>query len=92
MNYHIHNAAGILIKNKKLLVERSIDKDYYIAPGGSVEKGESVKQALIRELLEEFRIKVYDNDLEEFGTFTAQAEGQENKIINERKIMYPLSA
>lgn len=47
----IHKAAGILIQDGKLLVEKSYDKDFYISPGGSIEEGETPKQALVRELI-----------------------------------------
>jgi len=33
----IHKAAGILIKDRKLLVEKSHNKQIFIAPGGSIE-------------------------------------------------------
>lgn len=77
----IHKAGGILIKDRKFLVERSQNKTFFIAPGGSIEAGETPKQALFRELLEEFKIVVIENDLEEFGTFYAQAAGQEEKYL-----------
>lgn len=69
----IHKAAGIIIKDKKLLVERSAGKDFYIAPGGKLEQGESAEQALIRELDEEYGIIVQQADLLPFGTFSAAA-------------------
>lgn len=81
MKYQIYKAAGILIKNRKLLVEKSVNKDFFISPGGSVEPGESAKQTLVRELLEEFKLQVNEDDLSEFGTFTAKAAGQEDKIV-----------
>ena len=77
----IHKAGGILIKDRKFLVERSKEKQFFIAPGGSIEKGETSKQALIRELMEEFKIIVAENDLEEFGIFYASAAGQEDKYL-----------
>lgn len=77
----IHKAAGILIQNRKLLVERSKGKEFFIAPGGSIEPGETPEQALIRELMEEFQITVLPEDLERFGIFTAAAAGQEDKIV-----------
>lgn len=77
----IHKAAGIIIRDKKLLVERSEGKDFFIAPGGSIEEGETPKQALVRELMEEFQIVVRENDLVEFDTFRAQAAGQEHRIV-----------
>ncbi len=29
----IYKAAGIIIKNRKVLIERSYGKDFYISPG-----------------------------------------------------------
>ena len=77
----IHKAGGILIQDRKFLVEKSKNKEFYIAPGGSIEAGETPQQALVRELKEEFQISVNENDLEEFGTFFAQAAGQESKSL-----------
>lgn len=77
----IHKAGGVLIKDRKFLVERSKGKEFFIAPGGSIEPGETSKQALVRELMEEFQIKVTENNLEVFGTFFAQAAGQEAKYL-----------
>jgi mutator protein MutT len=77
----IHKAAGILIRDRKLLVERSKGKEFFIAPGGSIEEGETPRQALVRELMEEFQISVNEADLSEFGTFRAAAAGQESKVV-----------
>ncbi|HEV2412730.1 MAG TPA: NUDIX domain-containing protein [Candidatus Saccharimonadales bacterium] len=77
----IHKAGGIIIRNKRLLVERSKDKEFFIAPGGSVEPGETPGQALVRELREEFQITVKEDDIKPFGTFYAQAAGQEDKTV-----------
>ncbi len=77
----IHKAGGIIIRDRKLLVERSIGKHFFIAPGGAIEAGETSKQALVRELKEEFCIDVNETDLEIFGTFYAQAAGAEDKIV-----------
>lgn len=81
MKPDIYKAAGIIIRNRKLLVERSKDKEFFISPGGSIEDGETPKQALVRELMEEFSIGVKDDDLEMFGTFWANAAGQEDKKL-----------
>jgi mutator protein MutT len=80
-NIDIHKTAGILIKDKKLLVEKSTNKEFYIAPGGSIEPGETPKQALVRELKEEFTIDTKEEDFTEFGVFTAEAAGQPGRIV-----------
>lgn len=77
----IHKAAGILIRDRKLLVERSKGKEFFIAPGGSIEEGETAEEAVIRELMEEFRVTVVPEDLSVFGTFRALAAGQEEKVV-----------
>ncbi len=46
----IYKSAGILIKDRRLLVEKSFGKNFYIAPGGSIEPGETEEKALVREL------------------------------------------
>lgn len=80
-NIDIHKAGGILIRDRKFLVERSKNKTFFIAPGGSIEACETPKQALVRELFEEFKINVSEDNLEKFGTFYAQAAGQEDKYL-----------
>jgi 8-oxo-dGTP diphosphatase len=77
-DYQIHKAAGIIIQNKKQLLGRSKQKEHFIEPGGKLEPGESAQQALIRELMEEFDLKIRDEDLEPFGTFYDAAAGQEH--------------
>jgi 8-oxo-dGTP diphosphatase len=77
----IHKAAGILIKDRKLLVEKSHNKQIFIAPGGSIEVWETPKMALARELLEEFQIHTKEEDFQEFGVFEAKAAGQEDKMV-----------
>lgn len=78
----IYKAAGILIKNRKLLIEKSENKEFFIAPGGSIEKGETPEKALVRELFEEFGITVEERDIEEFGNFHAKAAGQEENVVH----------
>ena len=77
----IHKAAGVLLNNRRFLISRSKGKNFFIAPGGKVEEGESVREALIRELGEEFGIEVSVDNLEEFGTFYALAAGHKDKHL-----------
>lgn len=78
---HIRKSAGILIRNRRLLVTRSDGKDFFIAPGGKPHDGETDEQAVIRELAEELDIEVDEADLSLFGIFEAEAAGQAGKIV-----------
>ncbi len=82
MTNNIYKSAGILIHNKKLLVERSKGKEFFISPGGSVEKNETPEQALIRELSEEFDIVVLEKDLKQFGEFSATAVNNPGETVH----------
>jgi 8-oxo-dGTP diphosphatase len=69
----IYKASGIILRDRKVLVERSTGKEFFIHPGGKLEAGETHKQALIRELKEEFRIDVLEENLTPFDENTAPA-------------------
>src|SRR3989344_1519713 len=81
-NSDIYKAAGIIIKKRKLLVEKDFYKEFFISPGGKLEPGETPKEALVRELNEEFEIIVEEDDLQEFGHYHAKASGQEHRVIH----------
>ena len=53
-------SAAIVIKNKSVLYLRKRGFLFYILPGGKIEKGETEREALEREMMEELqsRIKV----------------------------------
>lgn len=77
----IHKVGGILIRDRKLLVCRSRGKNFFVAPGGKVEAGETVQEALIRELYEELAIDVSKEQLSPFGIFYAAAQGERAKAL-----------
>lgn len=77
----IHKAAGVLLRDRKFLVARSRGKNIFVAPGGKLEQGESLIEALQRELREELGIEVRSSDLREMGTFYAAAAGQESAYL-----------
>ncbi len=78
----VYKAGGILIQDRKTLVGRSHGKEVFISPGGKIETGETPRQALVRELNEEFQIEVDESDLEPFGTFSAEAAGQPGRVVH----------
>ena len=56
---------GILINNKKIILVKRIKDSgtYFCFPGGGVEKGESLEEALIREMKEELGVEVKVKEL-----------------------------
>lgn len=48
---------GLVLKDGRILVCKTENRDYYFLPGGHVEFGENMKKALIREFNEELGIR-----------------------------------
>jgi 8-oxo-dGTP diphosphatase len=64
MSFHIRvSGRGIVINNDKILLNEFGGGKYYNIPGGGVEPGETVKQAVVREILEESGLNVTIGDL-----------------------------
>lgn len=78
----IYKASGIIIRDRKVLVEKSYGKEYFIHPGGKLEAGETAKQALVRELNEEFQISVEEADLVPFDQNTAAAANSPEDTVH----------
>ncbi|TAL65025.1 MAG: NUDIX domain-containing protein [Legionella sp.] len=65
-----------------LLVKHTYQPHWYL-PGGGVNKGESVRAAVIRELQEEVGIIVSDTDVDLFGIYHSRLQG-----VNDYPIIY----
>lgn len=65
MNY-IYKAGALIIQDKKLLLVREKDEDFFINPGGRIEKNETPEKALKRELKEE--LGIYPQKISFFDT------------------------
>lgn len=78
----IYKASGVIIKNRKILVERSKAKECFVHIGGKLQPGETSKQALIRELKEEIQISVNEDDLELFSKNSAEAANDPGVIVH----------
>lgn len=52
-----HLARGIFIKDKKVLLAKAEGYNNTFLPGGHIEFGESAKEALVREIVEELGIE-----------------------------------
>ncbi len=79
--FDIHKAGAIIVRDRKLLLTRAKGKEFFIAPGGKLEKNETPIQCLKRELMEEIDISFEDSDIEEFGTFYAPAVYDKTKNL-----------
>ncbi len=77
----IIKSGGILIKNRMIMLERHGNNDVFIIPGGKLEDNESIQEALVRELMEEFRITVSPDHLDELGIFESQAVHSPSKKV-----------
>lgn len=64
MSFHIRiSGRGIVVNDDKVLLNEFGEGEYYNIPGGAVETGETVKDAVKRELLEETGLSVTVEDL-----------------------------
>jgi 8-oxo-dGTP pyrophosphatase MutT (NUDIX family) len=84
-------AGLVVIKDKKLLLAYSNNKQAFYLPGGKIDKGETAQQALIREVIEELNIVLQEERLRFYTHITAPAFGENNGIIMEQDcFMYEL--
>jgi 8-oxo-dGTP diphosphatase len=78
----IRKAGAVLLDGHgNFLVTRTAGKNIFVAPGGKLEAGESAKEALVREMLEEVQVEIDAETVERIGSFKATAAGDETKIV-----------
>ncbi|MCA9348785.1 NUDIX domain-containing protein [Candidatus Saccharibacteria bacterium] len=77
----IHKVAGIIIKDRQLLVVREFGKSVFFSPGGKIEPGESKERVLMRELAEELGIQTTPKDFRPFGHYKAEAAGKVGAML-----------
>lgn len=64
MSYHIRiSGRGIIINDNKVLLNEFGNGEYFNIPGGGVEPGETIKDAVVREVFEETGLNVTVGDL-----------------------------
>ena len=79
--------TGIIIKDNKLLVQKSKKFDGYILPGGHIELGELSSNAIIREIKEETNLDV---KIKHLICVNENTYGDKNMIFHEINYYYYL--
>lgn len=77
--------AGLVVtKNNQLLLAYSSNKNAWYLPGGKVDKGETSREALIREIHEELNIDLQPDKIEKYKHISAPAYGESPELIMEQ--------
>ncbi|MEX6691322.1 NUDIX domain-containing protein [Danxiaibacter flavus] len=79
----IQCAGLIVLKNRKLLLAFSKNKNAFYLPGGKVDADETSLQALQREIKEELNIDLEENDLQYYYHIQAPAFGENNLLMKQ---------
>ncbi|PWT95709.1 MAG: DNA mismatch repair protein MutT [Bacteroidetes bacterium] len=88
---NLDTAGLIVVRNRKLLLAFSRNKQAFYLPGGKISDGETAKEGLIREVMEELSVNIDAKDLVYYTHIEAQAFGEANGIIMQQEcFMYEL--
>lgn len=86
--YKRPSARAIIIKDHKVALVYSKKYDYFKFPGGGINNGESIIDALVREVQEEVGLVVIDNSIKEYGVVLRIQKGDNNKIFYQENYYY----
>ena len=81
---HLPTAGLLIIKDRKLLLAYSKNKNCFYLPGGKVDKHETAAQALCREIEEELNVPLHEYELKYYTHISAPAYGELNGTIMEQ--------
>jgi len=85
-------AGLVVIKNRKLLLAFSNNKQAFYLPGGKIDANETPEHGLIREIQEELNVTLQTNQLHHYTHITAPAFGEKPGIIMEQEcFLYDLT-
>lgn len=82
------SVRGIIIKGGRVAMVHSLKYDYYKFPGGGIEAGESLEQALLREVAEESGLQVVPQSIREFGLVHRVQKGDREDIFVQDNYYY----
>lgn len=78
----IHKVAGVIIKDRRLLVVREFGKTVFYSPGGKIEAGESKERVLMRELHEQLGIQTLPIEFKHFSNYKTEASGKLGAMVD----------
>jgi len=84
MKNKLRTAGLLVIKNNKLLLAYSRNKQCFYLPGGKALNGETAEEALCREIAEELNVQLAETELEYYAHISAPAYGEEIGMIMEQ--------
>lgn len=77
--------VGLLsVRERKLLLAYSRNKNCFYLPGGKVDAGETATQALCREITEELNVSMKEDELVYYTHITAPAFGEKAGVMMEQ--------
>ncbi len=75
------SVRAIIIRGGKVLMVHSLKYDYYKFPGGGIEAGECMEEALCREVAEESGFAVVPGSIREYGLVHRISKGTEADVF-----------
>ncbi|KIO77349.1 DNA mismatch repair protein MutT [Pedobacter lusitanus] len=81
----LHTAGLVVIKEGKLLLAFSGNKNAWYLPGGKIDAGETAYQAIQREIREELNLEMNPDLLEYYCHITAPAYGEQKNLQMEQE-------
>lgn len=90
MNKVIECAGLIVVKNRKLLLAFSNNKQAWYLPGGKIDAGETALAGLQREIQEELNILIPAEELSPYYYITAPAFGEQNTTMQQHCFIHQL--
>ena len=82
------SVRAIICRDGKVAMVRSRKYDYYKFPGGGIEPGETMKQALIRETREEAGLAVLPESIREYGYVHRVMKGEKEDMFVQDNYYY----
>lgn len=75
------SVRGIILRDGKVAMVHSLKYGYYKFPGGGIENGESLEQALLREVAEESGLQVIPGSIREYGLVHRVQKGEREDMF-----------